>query len=331
MRTILDFLGLRPRATRAVLSELTPIFSAHSRAEFEAGSKAQIFRELHQTELQIITSMGDRTSYTVSAWCAPCGQCVQMAVDMEFGGHYEDKKWVPNWRERLVCPLCNLNNRQRLVATLLLQRLRSWQTPRRVYVMERVTPFYAWAVKALSNHELIGSEYLGPAYRSGDVVRGVLHEDVTSLSFEEESVDCIVSNDVFEHVPNPVAAFRECFRVLRRGGVMLATMPFDASSDVSITRAEWRNGMVMHRLPAVFHGNPVSSEGSLVFTDFGWDVLDWFRSVGFSVAVIDVYASREYGHFGGGQPVFRLEKQVRRDRTESCGAAIACLLKRGLV
>lgn len=287
---------------------LKPLFSADSRQKFEDGMEAPVFRELHDTEQRLIASMDRRTSYEVGAFCAPCGTRVQMTVDMNYGGRYEEERWVPNWRERLVCPTCDLNNRQRLIATLVLQYLRKRDAPQRVYFMERVTPIYAWAAKALSDQELIGSEYLGPGLRSGAIVQGIRHEDVMNLSFKDESIDLIVSNDVFEHVPSPDAAFRECCRALRRGGVMLATIPFHRNNDVSVTRAEWCCGAVTHRLPPVYHGNPISSDGALVFTDFGWDVLDALRSAGFGNAAIDVYASEKYGHLGGGQLVFRLEK-----------------------
>ena len=57
-----------------------------------------------------------------------------------------------------------------------------------------------------------------------------------------------------------------------------------------------------------YHGNPVSADGSLVFTDFGWDILKEMQSSGFSDVSIEVYASAEFGHLGGGQLVFRLNK-----------------------
>ena len=293
-----------------IIYELRPVLVASSRQEFENWNESPIFYELRCIEEQLIATMGALTSYEVNAYCVPCGKLVPMVVDMDFGGRYENGRWVPNWRERLVCPSCKLNNRQRLVATLLLQEVYRRGTLMTIYLMEQVTPFYAWAKMALSEHTVIGSEYLGPNYRSGQVVMGILHEDAESLSFESESIDIIVSNDVFEHVSNPDAAFRECYRVLRSGGIMLATFPFHSNNDVSVVRAEYVHGTIIHHHEPVYHGDPLSPKGSLVFTDFGWDVLDRLRSAGF-VVYIEVYASKELGHLGGGQLVFRCNKYNR--------------------
>ena len=137
---------------------------------------------------------------------------------------------------------------------------------------------------------------------------GVRYEDVTDLSFADASLDLIVSNDVFEHIPVPRAAFAECARVLRSGGTMIATIPFHSGAESSVVRAELTGGGVRHLHPAAYHGNPVSSEGSLVFTDFGWDIIGSLAAVGFADSAVEVYGSAQYGHLGGGQLVFRAKK-----------------------
>jgi SAM-dependent methyltransferase len=139
-------------------------------------------------------------------------------------------------------------------------------------------------------------------------VNGIRHEDVENLSFSDGEIDLIVSNDVFEHVPNPSKAFAECTRVLKKGGVMLATLPFHQNEDNSIIRAKIIDGKLEHILPPEYHGNPVSADGSLVFTDFGWDILDVIKRAGFSKVSLDVYASTELGHLGGGQILFNTKK-----------------------
>jgi hypothetical protein len=109
--------------------------------------------------------------------------------------------WAPNWRETLTCPLCGMNNRQRLIATLVKEHLDPFRN-KSVYLMEQVTPFFQWAVAAFPQHHVIGSEYLGESNEGGRVSKGIRHEDLTNLSFLDDSLDLIVSNDVLEHVPN---------------------------------------------------------------------------------------------------------------------------------
>jgi SAM-dependent methyltransferase len=170
--------------------------------------------------------------------------------------------------------------------------------------MEQVTPIYEWVVATFPMHQIIGSEYLGHEHRSGETIKGIRHEDVMNLSFDRASLDLVVSNDVFEHVPNPGKAFAECARAIRSGGSMLASIPFDVGYDKSVVRAELLPDGIAHLHSPVFHGNPVSAKGSLVYTDFGWDILPTIRDSGFSDAAIEVYASAEFGHLGGGQLIF---------------------------
>jgi len=244
--------------------------------------------------------------FEVPGYCSPCRNSVKFIVDMKSGGQQHANGWTPNWRERLECPDCHMINRQRLITHLIRQRL-AGKGKATIYFMEQVTPIFAWAKKTFPSLEIIGSEYLGYEYKSGDVVNGIRHEDVENLSFEDRSIDLIISNDVFEHVPEPKKAFAECARVLSSGGEMLATIPFHSQNAKSEVRARLVKGKLESLLPDQFHGNPVSAEGSLVFTDFGWDILDEFTDAGFDKVGVELYASKEFGHLGGAQVIFSLK------------------------
>lgn len=229
-----------------------------------------------------------------------------MLVDDQYGRVEHDGRRTVNWRERLVCAGCGMNNRQRLVAKLVQQCATQYGRPA-IYLMEQVTPIFDW-VRRLERVEIHGSEYLGHEYASGVRIDGVRHEDVMHLSYPDESFDMIVSNDVLEHIPDPERALRECLRVLRPGGTVLATFPFHCRQDGTTRRARVVSGAVEHLLPAQHHGNPVSSDGSLVFSDFGWDLLDLMRQIGFSPAQCESYGSDQFGHLGPGLLVFRMGK-----------------------
>jgi len=253
---------------------------------------------------------GGAEEFTVEGYCVPCGRTVPFMVDMRSGGRREDGRWIPNWRESLHCPQCGMNNRQRLMASLAVQALAGVPAGAQVYLMEQVTPIFAWMKARFPQHVVTGSEYLGEGRRGGAVVRGLRHENAMALSFADASLDLVVSNDVFEHVPDPWAALGECARVLRPGAALLFTVPFDAGSASSVPRARAGKDGVEHLLPAVYHGNPVSSEGSLVFTDFGRDLVARLRDCGFATAQAELYADAELGHAGGAQIVFRALKGV---------------------
>jgi ubiquinone/menaquinone biosynthesis C-methylase UbiE len=50
-------------------------------------------------------------------------------------------------------------------------------------------------------------------------------EDIMSISFPDNSFDTAISCETIEHVPNPKAAIRELYRVLKPGGKLLLTCP----------------------------------------------------------------------------------------------------------
>lgn len=296
---------------------LQPIARVRDRHSFEQAIAADAVAEVREAEARI-TRAYRGGPLAVAGLCGACEQYVDLEVDMLFGGRRDrEGRFVPNWRERLVCPCCRMNNRQRLVATLLGKRLSCSVVAKRVYAMERVTPMFQWLEYRHPRHDLIGSEYLGHRHEPGSSLQGIRHEDAMHLSLETDSVDLIVSNDVFEHIPNPSRAFRECARVLKSGGKMLATIPF-TELDNTTYRARLGGDGVDHLEPPRHHGNPISEKGSLVFAEFGWDCLDMLREAGFADAWIELYASVERAHLGGVQLVFMADKRHARKQKHRC-------------
>jgi hypothetical protein len=302
--------AMAPRMpAKNLVDQIEPIAIVRSRKAYETAMNGQALAAIRATGEKLLAAHPGGQAFAVSATCVPCEKKVRLLVDMQSGGQLSGLNWLPNWRERLECPECHMNNRQRLMATLVGQVLRPVaDRSMDVYFMEQVTPIYEWTTGHYPQHQILGSEYLGHQYRGGEVVRGIRHEDVTQLSFANESLDLIVSNDVFEHVPVPALAFSECARVLRAGGCMLATIPFHAQMDKSVVRARVVEGEVENILAPMFHGNPVSAEGSLVFTDFGWDLLDSMRSSGFGDVSVQIFLSESLGHLGNGEIVFKASK-----------------------
>ncbi len=50
--------------------------------------------------------------------------------------------------------------------------------------------------------------------------------DITSIPLPENSIDAILCTEVFEHIPDAIAALKEFTRLLKPGGVLLITAPF---------------------------------------------------------------------------------------------------------
>lgn len=190
-----------------------------------------------------------------------------------------------NLREGLLCG-CGLNSRMRQILITLDALLKREHDLHEAVVFEQLTPLFAHLRRRLPR--LIGSEYLGASYRSGDVVstmgQAVRNESLLASSYASDSLDLVMHFDVLEHVPDPVAALVECHRILRPGGWLFFTCPFYEGLDRTIVRARLVEGVLRHDLEPCYHGNPVDQGGALVFTQPGWDLLGWIRSAGFADA-----------------------------------------------
>lgn len=195
----------------------------------------------------------------------------------------------PNYRESLTY---TLNSRQRALILLLAPKLLGPGARPRIYAPEAVTEF----AKVLSAHsDFQGSEYL-PDEAARRRFPGVMHQDVMQLSFADASFDFYISGDILEHVPDIAQTLREARRIIRPRGELLATFPFAVGSDANRVKAVLKDdGTIEHRSPPEYHGNPVDSQGSLVFAVPGWEILDCARTAGFSKAEMLAITSRVHG------------------------------------
>lgn len=101
----------------------------------------------------------------------------------------------------------------------------------------------------------------------------VYNENLEKLTFKDNSFDIFISQDVMEHVANPYDAFKEIARVLKVGGIHIFTTPIYLFQKTRM-RVKIEEGKIQYILPPVYHGNPISSEGSLVTIDYGDDIAE---------------------------------------------------------
>lgn len=60
--------------------------------------------------------------------------------------------------------------------------------------------------------------------------------DLCKLKFENESFDLIICSDVIEHIKDHEMAFSELARVLKKGGTLLVSAPFDSKKNRRVFR-----------------------------------------------------------------------------------------------
>lgn len=253
-------------------------------------------------EMHLSVLHAGEASFTVPGVCTTCARAADFRATFDGAWESPDGVRVPNWREGLACPTCGMNGRQRMIVALMTEAILgiTRRPEPRVYLMEQVSPVYDWARATFPWLDLIGSEYLGgPLGPEIAARRATLrHEDAHCLTLADASVDVVVSCDVLEHVHDPARVFGEIARVLRPGGTALLTFPMDPHLDANRVRARLAGDRTEEILPAIYHGNPLSDRGALVFTDFGWEVLDQMRAAGLADPSLTVYWSYALGYLG---------------------------------
>lgn len=227
----------------------------------------------------------------VDGYCWTCQSPSRFSYDLLYSNGRD-----VNWRERLCCERCGLNNRLRLTVQVIdSEGLRG-----RGYLTEHVTPLARVLLSRFPG--LVTSEYLGPDHAPGQVSRaGIRHEDLRRLSLAEASVDFAVSCDVLEHIAEYDAALRELARVLVPGALAVITVPFMPHAADNLVRARLEGGRLVHLLEPEYHGDPVGGQGVLCYYHFGWQLLDDLRRAGFADAWVDLYWSADYANLGGPQ------------------------------
>ncbi len=230
--------------------------------------------------------------------CYLCGS-VEMTFSNQYGLQDGNNGYKINWREHLVCPICNFNNRLRATVHIL-HKYSSINKFEPVYLTEQNTYLYSF-LRSFVFPSLIGSEFLGSLCPLGQTMDGIRNEDMTNLSFSDNIFAGVLSFDVLEHIPNYIEAMQETLRCLQPGGQFIFTAPFNHESPDTLIRAKLDdNGNVIHLLPPEYHGDPLDPEkGILCFQTFGWDILDTLKDIGFeNVKVLD-YWSDKYAYLGG--------------------------------
>lgn len=128
---------------------------------------------------------------------------------------------------------------------------------------------------------IIKSEYFDDIPR-GQEKEGIRSEDLQELTFGDDTLDCVIALDVFEHIPEPIKAFSEVRRVLKKGGVGIITVPIDRRNENTKILASITDGKIVYTSSPSYHSDPLRENGALVFTEFGTDIKKILISEGFN-------------------------------------------------
>ncbi|MEM3896271.1 MAG: class I SAM-dependent methyltransferase [Archaeoglobaceae archaeon] len=196
-----------------------------------------------------------------------------------------------NYRETLSAR--NLISRTRAVLLVLkkiykdnIEKLKNLK----IYSPEALTPFALY----MRGHFPF---YLGSEYgKSPEELFPIPMEDIQNLSFKNDSFDCVIVNDIFEHIPFLEKALNEIRRVLKPNGFLISTFPFAYNNKKTITKAYINpEGRIVYLTSPEYHPDPINDQGALVFQIPGWDILEKVVSAGFTRAELIFIVSADYG------------------------------------
>ncbi len=195
-----------------------------------------------------------RTHDGINGHCPVCDRTVRF-VD-----------WQDNARESPLCLRCGSVPRQRALQQVLAANV-DLANARVHESSPSLGTFRALRARCRS----YVASYFVPGRSPGARLGAFCNVDLGAQPFPDAAFDAVVTQDVFEHLPDPRGALREIARTLRPGGVHVFTVPRTLGVATRV-RAELRDGALHHRLPPEHHRDPSDPRGSLVMTDFGDDL-----------------------------------------------------------
>jgi len=99
-------------------------------------------------------------------------------------------------------------------------------------------------------------------------------QNLEHLTFNDNTFDIVISEDVLEHVRDYKKAFREIYRVLKNGGVHILTIPFYFCKE-TVIRIDTSQDIDIHLLPVEYHGKFIA------YRKFGIDLFPFLKDIGF--------------------------------------------------
>ena len=180
-----------------------------------------------------------------------------------------------NLREGYLCIRCRSNPRFRALV-LVLRRL--FPNYRDLQIHES-SPWGAASDKLRRECKSYSASHFFIDTAVGTYRNGIRCENLEKMSFANDSFDLFVTQDVLEHVMNPAAAFAEIARVLKPGGTHVFTVPYYGTRKTRV-RAMAQGGEIVYLAEKDYHGNPIDSSGSLVVTEWGYDLPEFVLAHG---------------------------------------------------
>jgi len=219
------------------------------------------------------------------------------------GSNSDIQPFSDNLRESGLCKSCGSWNRKRVMAVMVCEVIEKMTgarvctladsiPPIKIFNAEWQGPIYE-KLKKVQGYTF--SRYAGPSYQSGKIINGITHQDLLKTSFDECSFDIVLTADVLEHIPDPYFAHKEIYRILKKGGVHLFTVPSYLNFPLDTQKAAVQDGQIVSITDPEWHGE--KRDDRRVYTYFGLEMIGHLHTIGFKVIVHD-FSIPEMGIIG---------------------------------
>jgi SAM-dependent methyltransferase len=205
-------------------------------------------------------------------------------------------------RNSAICIHCHSVSRQRHVAYCITKALEHKNINSYIDLRKRedITLYFAETetplIKTLNGlSSVVTSEYFDDC-KFGEKKNDILCQDLQNLTFENNTFDIVVSQDVLEHVQDWVLASKEIYRVLKPGGAHVFSIPFYFTSRTKKLFDNINGKFVPVVEPVEYHGDGIRGKIP-TYNHFGFDILGELSKIGFDV-LIEIPKYREYHNYG---------------------------------
>lgn len=148
-------------------------------------------------------------------------------------------------RKNARCHNCNSLERHRLLYLYLKEKLQFFSSNNNLRILHFAPEYSFYKIfSQMNNIDYVPCDLAPELYNYKGNTK-ISRVDITKISFDENTFDFIICNQILEHVPNDKIAMKELFRVLKKGGAGIFQVPIDYNrektyEDFSITLPEER-------------------------------------------------------------------------------------------
>ncbi|GAB1855742.1 class I SAM-dependent methyltransferase [Flavobacteriaceae bacterium MHTCC 0001] len=183
-----------------------------------------------------------------------------------------ENSWL---RDHFKCTNCNSIPRERALMQVIKDTYPNWKD---LEIHESSPGNRGHSVNLKKQCKAYSFSHFFSNTNLGELVNGIRNENLEQLTFEDNSLDLIVTSDVMEHIYNPELAFKEIHRVLKPGGAHIFSVPLVNKHKPSQRWATLgENGEPNFLYTPDWHGNPIDKKGSPVTFHWGYDIKDFIE------------------------------------------------------